>query len=106
MLAPGDDVSTRYETELNRTAQTGEGRKLSNVDFVSPPGFGVGEVGKPFQFGRNLSELAELGARQRRRFVRRAHVRYWNQVLRHACPRVSPASPIGTVYLDNVFYHV
>jgi hypothetical protein len=41
MLAPGYDVSTRYETELGRTQQTGEGRKLCKVDFVSAPGFGI-----------------------------------------------------------------
>src|SRR5215472_14957647 len=90
MLAPGDDVSTRYETQLDRTAQTGEGRKLTNVNFVSAPGFGIGDVREPFQFSRNLGEPTELGTRQRKLFVRRAGVRYRNQVLSHACPLCFP----------------
>jgi hypothetical protein len=37
----------------------------STVDLTDPAGFRIGEVGEPFEIGRNLGEVAELGRGQR-----------------------------------------
>jgi hypothetical protein len=50
--------------ELRRLAQPGEGRKFAHVVFISATAFGIGDVGEPFELGRNVGEIAELGRRQ------------------------------------------
>jgi hypothetical protein len=49
--APGDHVSTCDGPELRRLAQPGEGGKFAHIVFISAPGFGVGDVGEPFELG-------------------------------------------------------
>jgi hypothetical protein len=49
--------------QLSDAAEPGEGDELFDVDLVGPAGFGVGEVGEPFELGRDLREVAELGRR-------------------------------------------
>src|SRR5713226_3374808 len=62
--------------QLGRAAQAGEGDEFLDVDLVGAAGFGIGEVGEPFEFGRYVGELAVLRRRQRRLFNR-------NRVLGH-----------------------
>ena len=69
MLAPGDDVSARHDAELGGMPQTGEGRKLSDINFVNAACFGVRDVREPLKLGRNLGELTELDRRQRILFI-------------------------------------
>ena len=37
--------------------------ELRNVDLVGAPGFRIGDVGEPFDFGGNIGEVAVLGRR-------------------------------------------
>jgi hypothetical protein len=70
--------------EFRRLAQPGEGRKLPDIAFISPPGFGIGDVGEPFELGRRIGEITELGRRECAPFD-------CNQVLGHhrtSCPPV------------------
>ena len=90
MLAPGDDVSARYETKLDRMLRAGEGRKLPNVNFISAAGFGIGDVGEPLKLSRNFSELTELQRRECALGVSRVRVAYHNQVLSHAATPFFP----------------
>jgi hypothetical protein len=64
VFAPGDHVSTRDGPELRRLAQPGEVRKFAHVVFISAAGFGIGNVGEPFELGRYVGEVAELGRRR------------------------------------------
>jgi len=43
----------------------GEGDELRDVDFVCSAGFRIGDVGEPFQLGRNIREIAVLILRER-----------------------------------------
>jgi len=63
-------------SQFCRLAQPGEGGKLLDIVFISAAGFGIGDVGEPFEFGGNVGQVAELGRRQRAPFKR-------NQVFRH-----------------------
>jgi hypothetical protein len=51
VLAPGDDVGAGDGAQPGDAAEAGEGDELLDVDLVSPAGFGVGEVGEPFELG-------------------------------------------------------
>ncbi len=51
--------------QLGRTAQAGEGRKFTHVVAVGAPGFRVGDIGEPFELGRDLGQGTELRRRQR-----------------------------------------
>ena len=44
--------------------ETGECHELRDIDFVGAPGFWTGDVGEPFQLGRNIREIAVLFRRQ------------------------------------------
>jgi hypothetical protein len=48
-------------SQIRRRAQPCENRKLLDIVFVSPAGFGIGDVGQPFQFGRHVGQVAKLG---------------------------------------------
>ena len=65
------------------SVQTGEGEELLDIDFVGAAGFRIGDVGEPFELGRNVGEVAELGRRERAPFNR-------NQVLRHLRSHARP----------------
>jgi hypothetical protein len=54
-----DDAS-----QLRRLARPSEGGKLLNIVAVGAPSFDVGDVGEPFELGRNFGEVAELGERE------------------------------------------
>ena len=79
----------RDRAQLRGSAQAGKGRKLAHVNFIGPAGFGIGDVGEPFELGRNVGEVAELGRRQRAPFNR-------NQVLGHHPPPCAPVF-LGTL---------
>ena len=82
VLAPGDDMGAGDGAQLRGPAQPGEGRELAHVDFVGPAGFGIGDVGEPFELGRNVGEVAVLGRRQRP-LSRAPRVSNRHQVLHH-----------------------
>jgi hypothetical protein len=65
VLTLGDDVVTGDGAQLGDAAEAGEGDELLDVDLVGAACFGVGEVGEPFDLGRNLGEVAELGRGER-----------------------------------------
>jgi hypothetical protein len=67
VLALGDDVGAGDGAQLGDVAQAGEGNELLNVDLIGAAGFGVGEVGKPFELGRDLDAVVELGGGEGRR---------------------------------------
>ncbi len=54
-------MGARDSAQLSWLAQTGEGEKLTDIVAVGPPGFGIGDIGEPFELGRHLGEIAELG---------------------------------------------
>ena len=58
-------MRARHRAQLCRSVQAGEGRKFAHVNFVSPASFGIGDVGKPFQLGRHVGQVAILRRRQR-----------------------------------------
>jgi hypothetical protein len=53
--------------QLGDTAQPGEGDEFFDVDLVGAAGLGIGEIGEPFEFGRDVGEVAELGRGERAR---------------------------------------
>src|SRR5271155_878327 len=60
VLAPGDNVGASDGAQLSWLAQAGEGGELADIVAVGPPGFGIGDIGEPFELGRHLGEIAEL----------------------------------------------
>ena len=52
------------------TVQPSEGDEFVHVVLVSAAGFAIGDIGEPFDFGRNLGEIAELRPRQTSCFYR------------------------------------
>ncbi len=54
-----------HGAQLRGTAEACEDRKLAHVDFMSPAGFGIGDVGEPFELGRHVGQVAVLRRRQR-----------------------------------------
>jgi hypothetical protein len=78
--------------QLRRSAEACEGRKLAHVDFVRAPCFGIGDIGEPFELGRDIGEVAVL-SRCQGTFSNR------HQVLRHArrpCFADRPTRPFLT----------
>jgi hypothetical protein len=51
-------------TQRGKTAQARKTDELLDIDIIGPPGFGIGDIGKPFDFGRDFGEIAELSWRQ------------------------------------------
>jgi hypothetical protein len=49
VLAPDDDMGAGHRAQLRGTAHACEGQKLSEVDPVGHPCFGIGDVGEPFE---------------------------------------------------------
>ncbi len=49
--------------QLRKRVESSEAGKLLDIDFVGAAGFGVGDVGEPFQLGRHIGELSELRRR-------------------------------------------
>jgi hypothetical protein len=45
--------------QLRRFLQSREGGEFCHVAFVGAAGFGVGDIGEPFEFGANVGELLE-----------------------------------------------
>jgi len=58
VLAPSDDVGTGEDAQLGDAAETGEGAELLDIDPISLAGFGIGDVGEPFELGQHFGELA------------------------------------------------
>jgi hypothetical protein len=61
ILSPGDDVGAGDGAQLTDAFEASEGDKLLDIDLIGAAGFRIGEVGEPFELGRNLGEVAELG---------------------------------------------
>ena len=61
-VAPGDDVMrARHGSKLFRPADAGEPSEVAHRVFVGAARVGVGDVGKPFDFGRHVGQPVELG---------------------------------------------
>ena len=54
-----------------------------DVDFIGAAGFGIGDVGEPFELGRHVGQVAVLRRRQRPFPNRRARISNRHQVLHH-----------------------
>src|SRR6202035_5017894 len=63
-LAPGDHMRPRDGAQRAVIFQIGEGDELRDIDLVGASRFGVGDVGEPFQFRRNIGKLPELSGSQ------------------------------------------
>ena len=50
-----------YVSERINFRETGESEKFRDIDLISAARFGIGDVGEPFQLGRNIGEGVELG---------------------------------------------
>ena len=68
---PGDDMCPGEGPDLSRMLEAGKAEELADVGLVGAPGFGIGEVGEPLEFGRDGGEGAELGDAQRLLISRR-----------------------------------
>jgi hypothetical protein len=51
ILSPGDDVGAGDGAQLADAFEAGEGDELLDIDLIGAAGFGIGEVGEPFEFG-------------------------------------------------------
>jgi hypothetical protein len=49
--------------QLAEAAQARKADEFFDIVLIGAAGFGIGEVGEPFDFGRDLGEIAELGRR-------------------------------------------
>lgn len=81
-----DDVRAGDGAQLGDAAQAGECNKLLDIDLVRLAGFGVGEVGEPFELGGNVGEVAELGRGERAPQRRDTGVGDSHQLLFHPPP--------------------
>jgi hypothetical protein len=59
-------MAPRNRSQRTVIFQIGEGDELRNIDFVRTAGFGIGDVGKPFQLSRNVGQITILFRRQYR----------------------------------------
>jgi hypothetical protein len=50
--------------QLGYAAQASKADELLDIVLIGAPSFGISEVGEPFDFGRHLREITELGRRQ------------------------------------------
>lgn len=57
---PGDDVGVGDGVQLGDPLKADEGNKLFNINSICAAGFGIGDVGEPFEVGRDLGQIAEL----------------------------------------------
>jgi hypothetical protein len=73
--------------------QTRERDEFRDVDLIGLPGFRIGDVGEPFQLGRNIGEAGELFRRQRTCTVDT------NQLVRHRLPVA--VGPNAIMYFTN-----
>ena len=58
-------MGTGDAAQIGGSTQPGEGHELTDIDFVGAAGFGVGDVGEPFELGRHLGQGTELYRGQR-----------------------------------------
>ena len=56
IVAPGDDVGAGHGAEFLRPIDAGEAHEIADRLFVGAAGVAVGEVGEPFDLGRNIGE--------------------------------------------------
>ena len=61
VFAPGDNVGPSDGAQLSRSPQAGEGGELTDIVAVGAPGFGIGDIGEPFELGWHFGEIAKLG---------------------------------------------
>jgi len=54
-------VGTSDGAQLGWLTQAGEVGELTDIVAVGSPGFGIGDIGEPFELGRHLGEIVELG---------------------------------------------
>ena len=64
LVAPGDDVRAGHGPKLLRPGDAGEPHEVADRVLVGAPGAAVGDVGKPFDLGRDLGQALKLGGGQ------------------------------------------
>ena len=64
IVAPGDDVRARHGAKFLRPLDAGEAHEVLHRVLVSAAGVAVRDVGEPFDLGRHVGELVELGGGQ------------------------------------------
>jgi hypothetical protein len=60
VLAPGDQMRARHGAQRTVIFQVGECDELRDIDSISAARFRIGDVGEPFQLGRNVCEPLEF----------------------------------------------
>jgi hypothetical protein len=59
-MRQGDDMRPRYSTQRAVIFEIREGDEFSDNDLIGAACFFIGDVGEPFQLGRNIDEVAVL----------------------------------------------
>jgi hypothetical protein len=59
-----NNMRAGHDTEFFRPVDAGEAHEILNRVFVGAPGVGVGDVGEPFDLGRDIREALKLGGGQ------------------------------------------
>jgi hypothetical protein len=72
-------------------AHTLEGAEFLDIDAVGLTGFGVGDIGEPFEFGRHFGQIAILRLREHASRRRRRYVPDLYQLIWHTAAPVFPA---------------
>jgi len=57
-------MRARHRAEFLRTPDAGEAHEILDRVLIGAAGMGVAEVGEPFDLGRHVGELVELGGGQ------------------------------------------
>jgi hypothetical protein len=57
-------MCARHRAEFFRPVDAGEAHEVLDRGFVRAPCARIGEVGEPFDFGRNLRQLMKFGGGQ------------------------------------------
>jgi hypothetical protein len=64
MVAPGDHMRPKNGTQSGVIQQACIGNEFCHVGFIKSSDFGIGDIGEPFQLGRNIGEPGILISRQ------------------------------------------
>ena len=64
VFAPGDHMRARHRAQRAVIFQVGEGDEFRDINFIGASRFRIGDVGEPFELGRNIREVAVLFRRQ------------------------------------------
>src|SRR5215469_4331946 len=60
VVAPSDDMRSGHNPKFHRPADAGELHEILDCTLVSPAGAGVGDIGEPLEFRRDVCEPLEF----------------------------------------------